>query len=214
MLDKSIYYQNQEQYSNTLFLRKTSNKFLVAKVYGIQPGILISRFFWAARCPNSYSNLFAKVSYWLFRSLMTLFLSSMCLWSSRISCLKLFDLFSWIFFNYYNYLFLARSWFSVWAFTKAFSSSSLICHLARFSLASRLKSFSVFSRWPIFSLLFLISYSLSLIVYLSSVIKLSFSAFSSSRPLTLASNCLVLSSWVFLASSRSWINYWLLNFLS
>lgn len=165
----------------------------------------MSKFFWAALCPNTSSNLLTKVSYWPFKSLITLFLSSICLWSSLISCLKLFDLFSWIFLNYSSYLFLALSWFSVWVFTKVLYSSSLACHLVRFSLASRLKSLSVFSRWAIFSLLFLISSSLSLIVYLSSEIKLSFSAFSSSRPLILPSYCFDFNSWVFLASSRSWI---------
>jgi len=138
----------------------------------------------------------------------------MCLWSSRISCLKLLDLFSWMFFSSSSYLFLALSWFYVWALTKSLSSSYLACHLERFSLASRRRSLSVFSRRPIFSLLLLISSSLSLIFYLSSAIKLSFSAFSSSRPLILDSNCFVFSSWVFFTSSRSWIYKYLLCFLS
>lgn len=36
---------NQEQYSRTLFFRNTSNRFFVAIVSGIHPGILMSKFF-------------------------------------------------------------------------------------------------------------------------------------------------------------------------
>lgn len=39
---------NQEQYSNTLFLRKTSNRDFRANVYGNHPGTLMSKFFLAA----------------------------------------------------------------------------------------------------------------------------------------------------------------------
>jgi len=45
-------YNDQEQYYSTLFFRKTSKSDLVAMVSGIQPGILMSRFFFAACCPN------------------------------------------------------------------------------------------------------------------------------------------------------------------
>lgn len=42
------YINDHEQYYNTLFLRKTSNKDLRAKVYGNHPGTLISKFLRAA----------------------------------------------------------------------------------------------------------------------------------------------------------------------
>lgn len=167
-------YIYHEQYSRTLFLRKTSKRFFVAIVSGIQPGILMSRFFWAARWEKTYSNLLDRSSYWDLRLLMTLFLSSMCLSSYLIWCLRLLILFSWMFFSYSISLFLARSMPSVWDFISALYSASFACHLVKLSLAYLLRSLSVFSKWAILSLLALISRSFRLMVSLSSAIRLSF----------------------------------------
>lgn len=158
---KDIY---QEQYSRTLFLRKTSKRFFVAMVSGIHPGTLMSRFFLAACCENTYSNLLARISYWVFKPLMTLFLSSMCLSSYLIWCLRLFSLFSWMFFSSSISLFLALSMPSVCDLMRALYSLSFACQRVKLSLASLLRSLSVFSRWAIFSLLAFISRSFKLIV--------------------------------------------------
>ena len=89
----------QEQYSNTLFLRKTSNSDLRAKVYGNHPGTLMSRFLRAASCANTFSKLLTSSSYFAFSPLMTLFLSSTCLYNSLIWCFKLLILLSWMDFS-------------------------------------------------------------------------------------------------------------------
>lgn len=176
-------YIYQEQYSRTLFLRKTSKRFFVAMVSGIQPGILMSRFFWAALWEKTSSNLLDRSSYWDLRLLMTLFLSSICLSSSFIWCLRLLILFSWMFLSSSISLFLALSMPSVWDLIKALYSTSFACHLVKLSLAYLLRSLSVFSKWAILSLLALISCSFRLMVSLSSAIRLSFSAIYPSKPL-------------------------------
>lgn len=55
--------KNHEQYWSTLFLRKTWNKSFVDRVSGNHPGTLISKFFWAALWPNTFSNLFTSISH-------------------------------------------------------------------------------------------------------------------------------------------------------
>jgi len=124
--------------------------------------------------------------------------------SSLIWCLNELDLLSWIFLSYSISLFLALSILSVWDLMRVLYSSYLACHLLRLSFASLLKFCSHFYKWLIFWLLDWISCSFSWIVYLSSAIKLSFSAFSSSKPLILDYNCLTLSYWIFLTSSSSY----------
>ena len=194
----------QEQYSNTLFFTKTSNKDFVAKVSGTHPGTLMSRFFWDARWLKIYSNLFVSSSYWAFRSFKSLFLSSFCLSSSFIWCFMVLVLLSWIDFNSSISFLFVFSIPSICSFKSRFNSFSFSFHLEKFSLASLLSSFSVFSRKSTFSSVAFIYCPNMEIFSLSSTISLSFSLFSSWSPLIVVSNCLVFKSWSFFRSSISY----------
>ena len=173
----------------TLFFRNTSNNDLVAIVFGIHPGTLMSRFFWAALWLNTSSNLFTKSSYWVFSTFNNLFFSPTCLYSSLIWCLRLLILLSCRPFSSSSSRFLARSLLSVWLLIRALYSASFASQRASASLASLLRSFSVCSRCAILSLLLAISASLLAIIFLSSAIRLSFWAPSCSRPLMVDSSC-------------------------